>query len=495
MMNRRRFLQSLTAVTAASALSHGRAQTGEPQRPNILLLLSDQHRYDWISANPDLDNGRIHTPNLDWMAQGGMRFEHCVVASPLCGPSRACLASGVTYERCGMIQHETDWPWDRLDSFYRRLRDEAGYHVLVTGKHDLDKNTNAVGADGKNKLANYGFSDGIANKGKWDGYNSGNASNDPWYGFLDSRGKVNTHKDDYRDRRGHPSETFTNTSPTPLTDEEYNDNWLCENARTLITDAPPEKPWFCQVNFGGPHEPMDITQSMWDSVQGRATYPAPVDHSSSISNHHDIRRNYTAMVENIDRQIGLFRQFLEDRNEVSNTLILYASDHGEMLGDHNRWEKKCPYQASIAVPLYARGPGVQAGAVSSSPVSLIDFGATSLEAAGLKVPVHMQSKALQPVLSGATTTHRSHVISGLSGWRTVFDGRYKLIRGFDFSHSGQSNQDDTDADAAQRLFDLQTDPHEQTDISASNPAKVAELGAILDKETQNISIGGPSRYR
>ncbi len=494
-MNRRHFLHSLTAAAATAAVSRVGAQGGGTPRPNILLLLSDQHRYDWISSNTNLDNGRIQTPNLDWMATTGMRFEHCLVASPLCGPSRACLASGVTYERCGMIQHETDWPWDRLDSFYRKLRDDAGYHVLVTGKHDLDKHTNAVGGDGKNKLDHYGFSDGIANKGKWDGYNSGNASNDPWYGFLDSRGKVNVHKGDYLARRGHPSQTFTNTSPTPLTDEEYNDNWLCENARTLIADGPSDTPWFCQVNFGGPHEPVDITQSMWDSVQGRAAYPGPVDHSSSISNHSDIRRNYTAMVENIDRQLGLFRQFLEARNELSNTLILYASDHGEMLGDHNRWEKKCPYQASIAVPLYVRGPGVQAGEVCASPVSLIDLGATSLAAAGLKVPAHMQSKALQPVLSGSTADHRSHVISGLSGWRTVFDGRYKLIRGFNFSHSGQSNQDDSDVNASQRLFDLQEDPHEQTDIAEDNPEKVAELGAILDTETQNISIGAPSRYR
>jgi arylsulfatase A-like enzyme len=494
-MNRRHFLQSLTAAAAASSLPHSRAQGSGESRPNILLLLSDQHRHDWVSANPDLDNGRIVTPNLDWMAAGGMRFEHCVVASPLCGPSRACLASGVTYERCGMIQHETDWPWDRLDSFYRKLRDDAGYHVLVTGKHDLDKNSNLVGADGKNKLASYGFSDGIGNKGKWDGYNSGTATNDPWFAFLDSQGKVNTHKNDYNGRTGHPVKTFTNTNPTPLTDEEYNDNWLSENARTLIDAAPSDKPWFCQVNFGGPHEPNDITQSMWDAVQGRDPYPGPVAHSSSISNHSDIRRNYTAMIENIDRQIGLFRQFLETKGQLSNTLIIYASDHGEMLGDHNRWEKKCPYQPSVAVPLYIRGPGVQAVVVSDALVSLIDLGGTALELSGLKVPAHMQSKSLKPVLSGATTTHRDYVISGLSGWRTVFDGRYKLIRGFNFNHPAQSNQDDSDLNAAQRLFDLQTDPHEQTDIAAANAAKVKELSDILDRETQGISIGAPSRYR
>jgi choline-sulfatase len=280
-----------------------------------------------------------------------------------------------------------------------------------------------------------------------------------------------------------------------LTDEEYNDNWLSVNARTLIAAAPSEKPWFCQVNFGGPHEPNDITQSMWDSVQGRDQYPDPIDHSSNLTNHSDIRRNYTAMIENIDRQVGLFKDFLSARGELDNTILIYASDHGEMLGDHNRWQKKCPYQASVGVPLYIRGPGIQSGVVSPTPVSLIDLGATSLEAAGLKVPAHMQSKALQPVLSGETATHREYVISGLSGWRTVFDGGYKLIRGFNFNHPAQSNQDDSKVAAPQRLFDLQTDPHEQTDIAAANPDKVKELSAILDRETQCISIGAPSRYR
>lgn len=106
----------------------------------------------------------------------------------------------------------------------------------------------------------------------------------------------------------------------------------------------------------------------------------------------------------------------------------------------------------------------------------------------------MHSKSLNPVLSGETAEHRGHVISGLSGWRTVFDGRYKLIRGFNFNYSGQRYVEDSDPDAAQCLIDLQNDPHEQTDIAASNPAKKAELGAILDKETQGISIGGPSRH-
>ncbi len=482
-MNRRRFLQGLTATAMAAGLPQTAQSAPTPRRPNILILLADQHRYDWISNNPDLDEGRLRTPNLDWMAEGGMRFEHCLVASPLCGPSRACLASGVFYERCGMRMHEQDWPWDELDSFYRRLRDDAGYHVLVTGKHDLDKHTNDVGSDGKNKLQEYGFSDGIANKGKWDGFRNGSPESDPWYAFLKERGKLQVQKQDYKQRRGHPVKTFTNTAPTPLLDEEYNDNWLCENARELIAEAPQDKAWFCQVNFGGPHEPVDITQSMWDSVQGRPEYAGPVDHQSRIRNHSDIRRNYTAMVENIDRQLGLFRNFLEARGELDDTLIVYASDHGEMLGDHNRWEKKCPYQASVAVPLYVRGPGVQQGKLSSSPASLIDVGATALECAGLKVPVHMQSKSLCPVLSGEQLKHRSHVISGLAGWRCVFDGRYKLIRGFEFAHKGQSNRDDSDVTAASRLFDLHQDPHELNNIAAQFPEKVAELSRILDAET------------
>jgi arylsulfatase A-like enzyme len=424
-----------------------------------------------------------------------MRFNNCAVASPLCGPSRACLASGVHYDSCGVIQHESDWPFATMDSFYRRLRDDAGYHVLGTGKLDLNKysvtRTGKPGADGKNGLADWGFSDGINNMGKWDGYREASPTTDPWYKYLDDNSLLTVHKNDYLNRRnGGTWNNFTNTSPTPLPDSAYNDNWLAQNARNLIAAAPGGTPWFCQVNFGGPHEPNDITSSM-DST--RTGYPAPYDHSSTITNHNAIRRNYTAMIENIDRELGLFINQLQGSGQLDNTIIIYTSDHGEMLGDHNRWEKKSPYRQSVGVPLYARGPGIQAGVASNALVSLIDLAATCMDYGGLPTPAGMHARSIRPVLEGSTTSHRDYVLSGISGWRMVFDGQHKLIRGFDTGSTG--NGDGSDIDAPPVLFDLNADPDELANIASAQPAKVRELSAILDRETHGFTVGNQSYYR
>jgi choline-sulfatase len=498
-MNRRDFLQSLTAAAAVSALPRARGQGGGAARPNILLLVADQHRHDWVSANADLAGGLIATPNLDWMAAGGMRFTECTVAAPLCGPSRACLATGQHYDTCGVKDHAKIWPYEKTDSFYRRLRDEAGYHVLGTGKFDLAKINNQSlfppGQNGKNLLTEWGFSDGVNNMGKWDGYSHGTPANDPWFRYLEDQGLRQTHLADYQSRfhNFNTTKNFEETHTTPLPDSAYNDNWLAEQARTLIAAAPADKPWFCQVNFSGPHEPSDITASMDSNRQG---YPAPFANTDSIQNHNDIRRNYTAMIENIDRQLGLFLQALSASGELANTLILYTADHGEMLGDHNRWEKKCPYRPSVGVPLYARGPGVQAGVVSEALVNLIDLAATCMDVAGLEIPRNMQARSLRPVLEGQTAAHRDYVLSGMDGWRMVYDGRYKLVRGFDPSRNiSDYRGSGTNMDAPLLLFDLETDPQELTNVAAANPAKVRELAAVLDRETLGMSVGAPSEYR
>ncbi len=103
-------------------------------------------------------------------------------------------------------------------------------------------------------------------------------------------------------------------------------------------------------------------------------YPAPVDSAElNVDHHNEIRRNYGAMIENIDRQAGRFIQAVEARGELDNTLIVYSSDHGEMLGDHDRWGKSVPYQPSAGVPLVIAGPRVASGVVTDTLVEIQDL--------------------------------------------------------------------------------------------------------------------------
>lgn len=433
------------------------ANEGTNRPPNILFFFPDQHRYDWMGLNPDVP---IPTPNLDRLAKQGAYFTNSVCPSPLCAPARASLASGKIYERCRVPSNRVDYPLDQT-TFYTMLRDQAGYHMMGCGKFDLHKASYTWGPDGKHLLQEWGFSDGIDNEGKYDGILSGaKEPKGPYMTYLHGQGLAETHVEDFRRRRGKQDATFT----TPLPDEAYCDNWLANNGLDLLRAAPPDKPWFLQINFTGPHNPWDITASMEETCRGLDPLPGPVASDEfDAETHQRIRENYSAMVINIDRWVGIFLQELEAMGQLENTLIVYSSDHGEMLGDHKAWGKSVPYQPSIGVPLVISGLDVQSGQVVQTPTTIMDLTATFLDYAGLDRPEAMDSRSLRPLLRDDSALTRPVVTSSLGSWQVVFDGRYKLVRRR------------TESDVETSLFDLEHDPGEEMDLAAEQPDLIDAL--------------------
>src|SRR5690606_18720092 len=159
--------------------------------------------------------------------------------------------------------------------------------------------------------------------------------------------------------------------------EAYCDNWIAQRGLELLEQTPREKPWHLVVNFTGPHAPMDITREMSEWYKD-VEFPQPrmsdaerqeATRRFSDETHQSLRRNYSAMVENIDRWVGRYTAALESRGELDHTLIVFASDHGELLGDHGLWAKSSPYHPSVSVPFIACGPGVQRGITSDALVT------------------------------------------------------------------------------------------------------------------------------
>jgi len=397
---------------------------------------------------------------------------HVIVPSPLCAPSRACLASGREYEKCGVANNGQDYPLDQ-PSFYGLLR-TAGYHTMACGKVDLHKKTLDWGVDGKRLTREWGFSDAIDNAGKRDAPRSverAGRPTDPYMAMLEQRGLLQTHIDDFANR-----EEYKDTFPTLLPDAAYCDNWIGENGIALIRRAPRGKPWFLQVNFTGPHGPMDVTQAMRNRVRGRS-YPQPFRNNQfDAATHTAIRQNYSAMCENLDRWVGRYIDELRSRKELDNTIVVFSSDHGEMLGDHNRWAKNVPYQQSAGVPLIAAGPGIQAGIRSSALASVHDLAATALDYGGVDKPASMDSRSLRPVFEGKRKRHREFLRSGLNQWRMVWDGQYKLITGFDPANLSRAAV--TPA-APPLLFDHGDDPNEATNVYASRRDAAKRLHEML----------------
>jgi arylsulfatase len=443
-MQRRDFLK----LTAAPLLA------APARRPNILFVFPDQHRYDWTGLNPKL---AVRTPNINQLAARGVRFTRNVVASPLCAPSRACLASGREYDRCGTPSNAADFPIN-IQTFYSLLR-AGGYQVLGCGKFDLAKLSHNQGVDGKLHLPEWGFSDGINNAGKHDAMHGAVTPCDPYMAYLHKRNLAAVHVADFKKRKGYDA-----TFPTALPEDAYCDNWVARNCRSLIDASPKGKPWFMQVNFTCPHPPMDITRHM-DEICRNRDFPQPNRCTKFTPEVHvRIRQNYSAMIENIDRWLGVFVEDLKRRGEYDNTLIVFSSDHGEMLGDHDLWGKTKPHQPSIGVPLIAAGPGVVKGVTSDALVSSIDIGATCLDYAGAEKPSEMDSRSFRPVLEGKSKTHREYVRSGLGDWRMVWDGRYKYIRGYE---------------KTPMIFDLAEDPLENVNLIGKPPEQATRLGKLL----------------
>jgi hypothetical protein len=297
-------------------------------RPNFLFLLSDQHRADWMGCSSELP---LKTPTIDRLAAEGTRFTRAITPSPVCSPARACLATGLDYEHCGFASIHENLPLDK-PTYYQILR-EAGYQVTGVGKFDLHKPDMDWGLDGKNLLQEYGFTDGIDSEGKGDAiwaYRKDGKPRGPYLQFLEDRGLLDRYVSIYDPN----SENLLFEAVNPLPDDAYCDTWIAQNGLDMLATFSKDQPWHLVVNFAGPHDPYDVTESMrakWKDVD----FPQPVANDTDDPEIIRLRQqHYAAMIENIDTQVGRYLTLLEKRGELENTVIFYSSDHGEMLGDH-----------------------------------------------------------------------------------------------------------------------------------------------------------------
>lgn len=490
---RRQFLKqagnlglSAAAFTVLARRSYG--GTGRP--PNILFFFPDQHRPDWTSLNRDLG---VRTPNLSRLAERGVRFTNAVTPSPLCAPARACLALGREYDRTGVPTNRENLA-DGAMTCYTRLR-EAGYRVGGVGKFDLRKGAFDWGIDGRHRVNGrdyfdeWGFTDGLDSEGKNASLrNVVNRENPeqargeaPYSKYLTDRNDGSLQRYLEWNNRPKPAISYAQTEPMDIPDEAYNDNWVARNGLDLVKDFPSNTPWFLQVNFPGPHPPMDITRSMAEWYKD-AGFPAPHRNDQlPAETHTEIRRNYSAMVDNIDQWLGRYLEVIEQRGELDNTIVIWSSDHGEMLGDHNLWGKSLPHQPSVGVPLVVAGPGIRRGVVHDGPTTTLDLTATFLDYGGAAALPDADCRSLRPVLETEGAAGRSHVITGLNPWRAVFDGRYKLVQGYT-PKAGASA--DAPKDAPPLLFDLRSDPLEDHNLAEEAKEVVGRLAALLPKVAQ-----------
>lgn len=302
--------------------------------------------------------------------------------------------------------------------------------MQVTGKDDLTKKSQP-GIDGDFHRVELGFSDGLRASGKMDVVSSFPQPHEPYGVFLNatvvplSSGVNTTAWLAHAACMGKGDKALCETGTFP--GSTYEDNWTAENAKTLIRRRPAGQPFFIQVNFPGPHPPFLITTEMMGVEVGN-TFTAGIDANASNSTFRcaavtgpdvnpeqsaEARCDYAAEIENIDARMHDIIELVRGQGVYDNTIVVFGSDHGTMLGDHGDSGKTMPWEGSAHVPLIVSGPAVRAAAVLPTPVSIMDLAATFIDYGGAALAPGMTSVSMRPLFEGTAESVRSFIHSGL----------------------------------------------------------------------------------
>jgi arylsulfatase len=391
-------------------------------RPNIVLLMSDQHRADILGCAGD---PVVRTPHIDRLAREGVRFDRVYCQGPLCMPARASLVTERYVRDHGVFENSSEVPAG-MPTFLHRLR-EAGYFTAEIGKMHLWAHGLARAGhtrDMKWRLEELGFDDAIETVGKL-----ATVRHESWYtdylrerGLLQAyRGFIAGHRHDGRGRTGPPSWT---AGPAPLEIRDYADVWHGMRTARWIDEYDRAQPFFLWVGFPGPHDPWDAPQAAVDRYRAdeipmpRSIVPPEVPGAGplmvflrAMMAYSDtatmtpeaiaaMRRAYYANVTLIDDAVGAIVAALERRRMLDNTWIIYTTDHGEMMGEHRMLAKMVFYEPSVRVPLVFRPPGASTPRTIGERAQLMDLAATVREIAGAAAVENSEAQSMLSAIRG-----------------------------------------------------------------------------------------------
>jgi len=485
-------LAALTALAATAATVTALAsdnpkspiQNPKSQRPNIVFILSDDHATAAISAYGD-ERHLLDTPQLDRIAKEGMRFDRCLVTNSICGPSRATILTG-KYSHLNGFMNNTNSRFDGSQTTFPKLLQAAGYQTAIIGKWHLQ--TDPTGFDTWKILPGQGqyYNPTMIINGKktsMPGYVT-DIITDLTLDWLKNRDTTRPfllmmhHKAPHR--HWEPPLRYLDADhdrvyPEPPTlMDDYTGRGAAEhendmNIRHTMTDEDTKlgaaKPGKKGGGKDGRLNPAQ--QAEWDKYYGprNAAFRAANLKGDDLVRwkYQRYMHDYTATVRGIDESVGRVLDYLDKNGLAGNTIVIYSSDQGFYLGEHNWFDKRWIFEESLRTPFMARWPGViKPGATNNDIVSNLDFASTLLEAAGLAVPAEMQGRSLMPLFRGATPADwrksfyyeyyeypSPHHVMPHEG---VVTDRYKLVH---FMVPGREYNE---------LFDLQTDPRELTSV-------------------------------
>ena len=451
--------------------------------PNILWICTDQQRFDTIAA---LGNQHIGTPNIDRLVREGVAFTHAYCQSPICTPSRASFLTGMypsSVHACGNGSDE----WSGAAPLISKMLADSGYDCGLVGKLHLS--------------AAYGRIERRPD----DGYRAFHWSHSPKNNWSDGHAYA-----EWIQEKGHDLDDLTaDNGVIPF--ELHQSTWCATKTVEFISEHR-EQPWLMSVNPFDPHPPFDpdprylarfnplklpgphfresdlAAQELLRGVDFQTSARHPSEFEAQT-----LQAAYYAMIEQIDENVGTMLDALERTGQRENTVVIFMSDHGEMLVDHGLILKGCRfYEGLVRVPLIFSWPGrIRENVISDALVELIDIVPTLLGFCNAEGHERIQGRSLAPILEGTAgaAIHRDFVrceyyralnpnrrvdTSSAQRERSDFKGSYgTMIR--DERHKLAVYH----GEAVGELFDLHQDPHEFENLWGSRAHQATQMRLLM----------------
>ena len=426
-------------------------------KPNILLITTDQQRFDTIHA---LGNEFIYTPHLNWLVDEGIAFRRCYSDSPICMPARATIMTGkhaythgLTGNRGGAMPMD---PCSTLPGLLTR----GGYQTRAQGKMHFDP-----------IRANYGFEHMEIPL--------------DYYRYMAEHPELGIPK-------GHGVSENEIEPVLSTVDETHSaTHWTVKRSIDFLETRDETRPFFLWTSFAKPHPPFDPSPNYWalyqnkplpapvyggwsreisDSLQGfySSTYSLNNAYRMSEAQLLDVKRAYYACITQIDYSLGLLFARMREMGLLEDTWIIFTSDHGDLMGDHHMCAKSVFLEGSAHIPMLVRPPqGIepaQRGKHCDALVTLADVMPTILSIAGIDAPAGMDGADLRTLTTGDSKDRIFFGVSSDSYFAVIADG-YK----YNWTNIG----------GEELLFNLKDDPMEQNDLSQAEPERARRMKKML----------------
>jgi choline-sulfatase len=443
------------------------------QPTNLVVIMSDEHHPRAMGV---AGHRFVHTPNLDRLAERGTRFDAAYCNCPICVPSRASFATGRYVHELGT--------WDNAMAYDGRVRgwghqlQQTGHRVDAIGKLHYRAAEDPTGFDHQYHPMHIVGGHGMV----WGAIRDGTVDLRERARMIEPIGPGTSKYNIYDDRIATKAE-----------------RWLARSARERKAG---DKPWMLFVGFVAPHFPLTVPQDILDLYppekmppprlhprDGHPRHPwveyahrmVPVDDTLDVERRRLATACYYGLCTWVDRQVGRVLDALEATGLSATTRIAYTSDHGDNVGARGMWGKSTHYDDAVGVPLILAGPGVPKGKVCKTPVSLVDFAPTILEAAGEDPYGWAENPsgrslftiAAAPDDSERTVFSEYHAFGSPSASFMLRDGRWK------YNHY---------VGYPPELFDMIEDPLEERNLAGSSSAHAqllkmeARLRTMIDPE-------------